>query len=120
MTFFCFCHAQKNAFAFLVALPLRQITIRSSGLDFRLPIALCDFDRLLRVLSLRRHAAVKPNKERFPTRLKRRTEDRRFLDAPLPSISRLQCRANSRPASRSQLLSRDYQRYRTDDQSSSN
>src|SRR5262252_83849 len=62
MTFFCFCHAQKNAFAFLVALPFRQIAVRLCGLDFRLPIALCDFDRLLRILWLGGHAELKRKK----------------------------------------------------------
>src|SRR5438552_13990032 len=66
MTFFCFCHAQKNAFAFFVALPFRQITIRLCGLDFRLPIALCDVNRLVVIFLLGGHAALKRKKCRLP------------------------------------------------------
>src|SRR5215471_16642727 len=81
MTFFCFCHAQKNAFAFLVALPFRQIAVRLCGLDFRLPIALCDFDRLLRILWLDGHAELKRKKCLLPR------ENSQFNDNRWPATS---------------------------------
>jgi hypothetical protein len=59
MTLFRFCHAQKNAFAFFVPLTFREIAIGLRGLDFRLPVASCSFDRLLMIFLLRGHAALK-------------------------------------------------------------
>jgi hypothetical protein len=47
VTFFRFGHAQKNALAFLVPLASGQIAIGLRRLDFRPPIALNDFYRLL-------------------------------------------------------------------------
>src|SRR5215471_9767804 len=67
MTFFCFRHPQENAFAFLVALPLRQMTIRLCRLDLRLPIAFRDFDRVLTTFLLGGHAELKRNKAQLPT-----------------------------------------------------
>ena len=46
MALFRFGHAQKNASAFLIPLAFGQIAIRLRRLDFRLPIASYDFDRL--------------------------------------------------------------------------
>src|SRR5439155_4740403 len=54
MAFFCFRHAQENAPAFLVPLTLGQIAISLRGLDFSLPVALGDFDRLLSILRITR------------------------------------------------------------------
>ena len=68
MTLFCFRHAQENALAFFIAFARRQIAISSRGLDFRLPIAPCDFNRLLRILLLGGHAALKRKEGRFPIR----------------------------------------------------
>src|SRR6476646_10974026 len=59
MTLFRFCHAQKNAFAFFVALTLREVAVGLRGLDFRLPVAPCSIDRLLMIFLLRGHAALK-------------------------------------------------------------
>src|SRR4029077_18577421 len=59
MTLFRFCHAQKNAFAFFVALTFREIAVGLRGLDFRLPVAPCSIDRLLMIFLLRGHAALK-------------------------------------------------------------
>src|SRR6478736_8141538 len=59
MTLFRFGHAQKNAFAFFVALTFREIAVGLRGLDFRLPIAPCRSDRLLMIFLLRGHAALK-------------------------------------------------------------
>ena len=68
MTLFRFGHAQKNAFAFFVALTFREIAVRLRGLDFRLPIAPCSIDRLLMISLLRSHAALKRKERRFPIR----------------------------------------------------
>src|SRR6516225_7121463 len=62
MTLFGFRHAQKNAFAFFVALSLRKIAVGLRGLDFRLPVAHGSLDCLAMVLLLSRHAALKLNK----------------------------------------------------------
>src|SRR6266436_4992542 len=59
MTLFRFCHAQKNAFAFFVALTLCEVAVGLRGLDFRLPITPCSIDRLLMILVLSGHAALK-------------------------------------------------------------
>src|SRR5215471_10671705 len=67
MTFLSFGHAQKNAFAFLIALPFRQIAIRLCGLDFLLPVVLCNLDRFLGILLLGGHAELKRNETCFPT-----------------------------------------------------
>src|SRR5512146_2130924 len=68
MTLFLFCHAQKNTFAFFVALTFREIAIGLRGLDFRLPVAPCSIDRLLMIFLLRGHAALKRKEGRFPIR----------------------------------------------------
>ena len=47
MSFFRFCHAQEDAFAFFIPLTPGEIAIRLCRLDFRAPIALDHFDRLL-------------------------------------------------------------------------
>src|ERR1700741_222114 len=54
MTLFRFGHTQKNAFALFVALALGQIAIGLRGLDFCLPVAPGDFDRLPSILWGRR------------------------------------------------------------------
>src|SRR4029077_7349319 len=59
MTLFRFCHAQKNAFAFFIALTLREIAVGLRGLDLRLPVAPCSIDRLLMIFLLCGHAALK-------------------------------------------------------------
>jgi hypothetical protein len=67
MTLFCFCHAQKNALTFFVALSLREIAVGLRGLDFRLPVAPRNFDRLLMISLLGSHAALKRSQRRFPS-----------------------------------------------------
>ena len=59
MTLFRFGHAQKNGFAFFVRLSLREIAVGLRGLDFSLPVAPCSIDRLLMILVLGGHAALK-------------------------------------------------------------
>src|SRR5256714_8269535 len=59
MALFRFCHAQKNAFAFVVAFSLREVAVGLRGFDFRLPVAPCSIDRLLMIFLLRGHAALK-------------------------------------------------------------
>src|SRR6059058_2319987 len=76
MTLFRICHAQKNAFAFFVALTLREIAVGLRGLDFGLPVAPCNIDRLLMIFLLGGHATLKRKDGRFPMR---RTGDRRSL-----------------------------------------
>jgi hypothetical protein len=49
MALFGFGHAQKNALASLIALASSQIAISLRGFDFCPPIALNNFDRLLRL-----------------------------------------------------------------------
>src|SRR5437899_10598965 len=110
MTFFCFCHAQKNAFAFLVPLSFRQITIGLCGLDFRLPIALCDFNRLLSLVLLGGHAKLKRKTCRLPHE----------NCCAAFSISRLEGGSQSRCDTRSQLLRSNDQSYRTNDESGGN
>src|SRR5512132_3925347 len=66
MTLFRFCHAQKNALAFFVALTFREIAVGLRGLDFRLPVAPCSIDRLLMIFPLCGHAALKRKKCRLP------------------------------------------------------
>ena len=66
MTLFCFCHAQKNAFAFSVALTFCEVAIGLCGFDFSLPVALCSVDRLLMIFLLCGHAALKRKARRFP------------------------------------------------------
>jgi hypothetical protein len=56
---FSFCHAQKNAFAFLVPLALSQIAISSSGFDFRLPVARDHGDCFLSILRIACHTRLK-------------------------------------------------------------
>src|SRR5437879_8527503 len=51
MALFRFGHPQENAFAFLVPLALGQIAIGLRSLDFRLPVALDDFDCFLSIRS---------------------------------------------------------------------
>jgi hypothetical protein len=68
MTLFRFCHAQKNALAFFVALTLREIAVGLRGLDFRLPVAPCSIDRLLMIFLLGGHAALKRKEGPFPIR----------------------------------------------------
>jgi hypothetical protein len=67
MTLFRFCHAQKNAFSFFVALSSREIAVGLRGLDFRLPVTPRDFNRLLAILLLGGHAALKRSRGRFPS-----------------------------------------------------
>ena len=59
MTLFRFCHAQKNAFAYFVALTLREVALGLRSLDFGLPVAPCSIDRLLMIFPLSGHAALK-------------------------------------------------------------
>src|SRR5690242_10996675 len=59
MTLFRFRHAQKNAFAFFIALSFREIAVRLRRLDFRLPVAPGSIDRLLMIFPLRGHSALK-------------------------------------------------------------
>src|SRR5215472_3364597 len=68
MTLFGFCHAQKNGFAFFVALSFREIAVGLRGLDFRLPVAHCSIDRLAMIFLPGGHVALKPNEMRFPMR----------------------------------------------------
>src|SRR5262249_21112659 len=49
MALFRFCHAQEDAFAFLVSFALGEVAIRLRSLHFGLPIALGYFDRLLSI-----------------------------------------------------------------------
>src|SRR6476660_8667130 len=84
MTLFRFCHAQKNAFAFFVALTFREIAVGLRGLDFRLPVAPCSIDRLLMVFPLGGHAALKRKKCRLPH------ENSQFSDNRWPATCRPQ------------------------------
>jgi hypothetical protein len=59
MALFRFGHAQKNAFASLVALALGQIAIGSRGLDFRLPVARDHGDCFLSILRIACHTRLK-------------------------------------------------------------
>src|SRR5258708_9515705 len=68
MTLFRFCHPQKNASAFFVALTLREIAVGLRGLDFRLPVAPCSIDRLLMFFLLGCHTALKLKERRIPIR----------------------------------------------------
>jgi hypothetical protein len=79
MTLFRFCHAQKNAFTFFVPLSFREISVGSRGLDFRLPIAPRNIDRLLMVFVLTGHVALKPKEVRFPM-------DGKILGAHAPRV----------------------------------
>ena len=96
MTLFRFGHAQKNALAFFIAFALRQIAIRLCSLDFRLPIAFRDFDRLLMIFLLGSHAELKRNEQRFPSWLLRLNEA-----AVSYSVGRFERGANGRLDSRS-------------------
>src|SRR5215471_4978101 len=66
MTLLRFCHAQKNAFAFFVALSFRKIAIGLRRLDFRLPVAPCSIDRFVMTFLLGCHAELKLKEGRFP------------------------------------------------------
>jgi hypothetical protein len=68
VTFFRFCHPQKNAFPFLVALSFREIAVGLRGFDFGLPVAPCNCNRLLMISLLGGHAALKRKEVRFPIR----------------------------------------------------
>jgi hypothetical protein len=68
MTLFRFRHAQKNGFAFFVALSFREIAIGLRSLHFRLPVAPGNIDRLLMIFLLGGHAALKRKERRFPIR----------------------------------------------------
>jgi hypothetical protein len=68
MTLFRFRHAQKNAFAFFVVLSFREIAVGLRCLDFRLPVAHCSLDRLLMIVLIAGHAALKRKEGRFPIR----------------------------------------------------
>jgi hypothetical protein len=68
MTLFRFCHAQKNVFAFFVALTFREVAVGLRGLDFSLPVAPCSIDRLLMIFPLCGHGALKRKDWRFPIR----------------------------------------------------
>src|ERR1041385_5306975 len=59
MTLFRLCHAQKDAFAFFVALSFGEIAIGSRGLDFRLPIAPSNINGLLMNFLLGSHVPIK-------------------------------------------------------------
>src|SRR4029077_9372164 len=110
MTLFRFCHAQKNAFAFFVALTLRQVAVGLRGLDFRLPVPPCSIDRLLMISLLRSHASLELKEGRFPIRLLKAADWRPpFLDPSPRSISRLYRSAQGRLDARSQLLGSDYE-----------
>src|SRR5437762_13821707 len=52
MTLFRFSHAQKNAFALFIPFAFGQIAINLRRLDFRAPISLDHFDRLLSIFSV--------------------------------------------------------------------
>src|ERR1043166_9168740 len=86
MTLLRFGHAQENVFALFIALALREIAISSCGLDFRLPVASGDFNRLpgsrrlteLAILLLGGHARIKAQAGAVSNpRFMRRTRDRR-------------------------------------------
>src|SRR5215469_13577163 len=70
MTLFGLCHAQKNAFAFFVALSFGKIAVGLSGLDFCLPIAPRDIDGVLMIFLLGSHAELKRKEARLPSRHK--------------------------------------------------
>jgi hypothetical protein len=70
MAFFGFGHAQENAFAFLILLALGQIAIRLRCLNFCLPIAFDDADRLLPIFALVGHARLKRKEWLLPSRAK--------------------------------------------------
>src|SRR5512132_1730403 len=84
MTLFRFCHAQKNAFAFFVALTFREIAVGLRGLDFRLPVASCSIDRLVTIFLLGGHAVLKRKKCRLPH------ENCQFSDNRWPATCRPQ------------------------------
>src|SRR5580765_5646847 len=84
MTLFRFRHAQKNAFAFFVALTLREVAVGLRGLDFSLPVAPCSIDRLLMIFLLSGHPALKRKKCRPPH------ENCQFSDNRRPATCRPQ------------------------------
>jgi hypothetical protein len=59
MALFRFGHAQKNAFASLIALTLGQIAIGLRSLDFRLPVAHDHGDCFLSILRIACHTRLK-------------------------------------------------------------
>src|SRR5262245_51782204 len=98
MTLFRFRHAHTNAFACFVALPFRMIAVRLGALDFRLPVASCSIHRLLMIVLLGGHAALKRKERRFPIRRLTAADRRPPL---LKSISRFQRSAQGRLDARS-------------------
>src|SRR6516225_7583850 len=97
MTLFGLCHAQKNAFAFFVALSFGKIAVGLSGLDFCLPIAPRDIDGVLMIFLLGSHAELKRKEARLPSRHKNSGE----RHAPSVSIGRLERSAQGRFDARS-------------------
>src|SRR5262245_49590732 len=88
MTLFRFGHAQKNSFAFFVALLFRKIAVGLGGLDFRLPVAPCSIDRLLMIVLLAGHAPLKRKERRFPIGVSsgERTRPRVLIFGATPKI----------------------------------